>query len=148
MDEYLVVSLLLPGQRVAGLARMVASARGQAQTGRPFHRLTLADASGRTVVAHQFAVEDLVLPPLGMVVPAAGVVERYRGRVGLKLAACTVAAGARVEPFQPRIPATRRATLADLDALLATLTERALRSCQACREASFRPEVKNVSAQG
>jgi 3'-5' exoribonuclease len=118
---------LVPAEVVAGHARVVAGERATARTGAPFHRLVLADATGSELTARRFDVGEEAAPPVGCVVRVTGVVELYRDRRSLNLTVCVVAPEVPAAAFRPRVPATRAATPAEFDALVAGIADPGLR---------------------
>lgn len=130
---------LEPGRQITGHARVIAAERALARTGVPFHRLTLGDASGTTITARRFNTGDEAVPPVGAVVSVTGLVERYREQACLTLRRCVVDPAIPASVFVPAMPPSRRATLADLDAEIALITDAALRDwVTACYSASCR----------
>jgi 3'-5' exoribonuclease len=128
MDELLDFAALTPGTTVTGLTRVLTAEPAIARTGAPFHRLTLADPRGVQLTARRFDVGAQSPPAAGAVVRLTGLVETYHGTLGLKLSACAVEPGIPAAVFLPQMPLSRRATLADLDALIAAIAEPALRA--------------------
>jgi 3'-5' exoribonuclease len=128
MDKLLDVAALTPGSTVTGLTRVLTAEAALARTGAPFHRLTLADPHGISLPARRFATGTEPPPVPGSVVCVRGLVETYHGTLGLKLTACTVDPTVPAAVFRPQMPASRRATLADLDALIAAIADPPLRA--------------------
>jgi 3'-5' exoribonuclease len=124
----LVFRDLAPGMAVAGHARIVQAEVAKARTGGLYHRLVLGDALGARQSALRFDTGQEPAPRAGAVVRIAGVLERFRDSVSLKLTACVEDPAVPEAAFLPRIPAERAATLGDLDALIARIADPALRS--------------------
>lgn len=138
MVELIQMSGLAAGTAVAGHARVVASDLARTRTEALYQRFELADPSGVQVVARRFGCGSPP-PPAGCVVYVQGVVEEYRGQTTLKLHACREDPVVPAALFFPRVPHTRRATLADLDALVDGIEDAALR---ALVRACFGPAVR------
>lgn len=138
MVELIQMSGLAAGTAVAGHARVVASDLARTRTEALYQRFELADPSGVQVVARRFGCGSPP-PPAGCVVYVQGVVEEYRGQTTLKLHACREDPVVPAALFFPWVPHTRRATLADLDALVGGIEDAALR---ALVRACFGPAVR------
>ena len=139
----LIFGTLSPGSRLDGHARVLSAETARAQTGSLFHRLTLGDPAGGQLTARRFDVGEELAPAVGSVVRITGVLEDYRGRTSLKMTSCVADGILSVDAFVPRMPACRLATLADLDALIAELTDPILRSWV---EAYFDPQMRTQLA--
>jgi 3'-5' exoribonuclease len=118
---------LTPGMRLAGHARIVQAEIAHTRTGSSFHRMTLGDQQGGELTAIRFEVGEEPAPVAGSIVRITGVIERYLGRASGKLTTCVADPNVPGELFLPRMPASRAASLTDLDALIVELMDPSLR---------------------
>jgi 3'-5' exoribonuclease len=114
------------GSTIEGHARVVASSVERSKTGDAFWRLTLADRSGNQVPC-VFWGRDSSPPATGCVVRFRATARAFRETLSLTLTLCERDEGVDAGGFLPRLPPHRQIDPAELDTLIAEITDEPLR---------------------
>lgn len=112
---------------VQGHAWVSSAKAAIAKNGNPYLVFTLHDGDGVPFDAKQFSsVEEP--PEAGTVLLIQATVDDYDGPLSLKIATWQIAPSIPAHHFLPWMPAERRASMADLDALITGISDEPLRS--------------------